>query len=134
MTSQSYAALAGRILLSLIYLMSGFQKLGDYSGTLQEIQSVGMPLPMIAYGIAVVVEIIGGLAILVGCQTRWVALAMCLYTLAAAYYFHAHFDDQNQTIHFMKNLSMAGGFLYVFAFGAGAISIDARIARKTGTS
>lgn len=130
MAAQSYGALIGRVLLSLIFIVSGFQKLGSYAGTLQEIQSVGMPLPVIAYGMAVVIEVIGGVAILVGCQTRWVALVMCIYTLAAAYYFHAHFDDQNQTIHFMKNLSIAGGFLVLFASGAGPISIDARIASK----
>jgi putative oxidoreductase len=125
MTSyEPYAALAGRLLLSLIFIISGFEKLGNYSGTLQEIQSAGLPIPTIAYIVAVVVEVAGGLAILVGFKARWVGAAMCLYTLAAALSFHAHFGDQNQTIHFMKNVAIAGGFLYVVAFGAGAISVD----------
>jgi putative oxidoreductase len=127
MTSyESYAAVAGRVLISLIFLISGIQKIGDYAGTVQEIQSAGLPFPVLAYIVAVIVEIGVALAVLLGFRTRLAAAVMCVYTLAAALSFHAHFADPNQAIHFWKNIAIAGGFLMIVAFGAGALSIDAR--------
>jgi putative oxidoreductase len=116
----------GRILISAIFLISGTGKIADPAGTISAIQSVGLPLPPVSYGVAVVIEIVGGLALVVGYQTRAVALAVAGFCLATALSFHAHFGDQNQFIHFFKNLTMAGGLLQVFAFGAGRFSLDAR--------
>ncbi|HEV8695156.1 MAG TPA: DoxX family protein, partial [Lysobacter sp.] len=86
----------------------------------------GLPLPQIAYGITVVVELLGGVCLLIGFKTRVAALVLALFSVAAALKFHTNFDDQNQLIHFMKNLAIAGGLLQVFAFGAGTLSMDAR--------
>jgi putative oxidoreductase len=122
--AESYAAAAGRVLLSAIFLMSGFGKLADRTGTIQYIEAAGLPLPSIAYLVALVCEIGGGLAILVGFKARIAAAIMCLFTLAAAIGFHSNFADPDMVIHFMKNVAMAGGFLMIVAFGAGPLSVD----------
>ena len=131
MACQSYAAVGGRILLSVMFLLSGFGKLADRTGTIQYIESAGLPLPSLAYLVSLVCEIGGGLAILVGFKARWAAAVLFVFTLAAGLSFHAHFNDQDQTIHFLKNLAIAGGFLYVVAFGTGCFSLDAWLAKKS---
>ena len=122
--SASYAAVAGRLLLSLIFLVSGVSKLADPSGTMQYIESAGLPMPGVAYLVALVCELGCGLALLVGYRARWAAAVLTVFTLASALAFHAHFTDPDQMVHFMKNLAIAGGFLYVVAYGAGALSVD----------
>jgi len=123
----NYLVLLGRIGLALMYLMSGWNKIGGYAATAQYMESAGVPAGLLPLVIAV--EIAGGLAVLFGFLTRWAALGLALYTLIAAALFHAHFADQNQMIHFMKNVTITGGFLVLAAHGAGAFSIDARRAR-----
>jgi len=123
---ESYVALAGRILLSAIYLISGWGKLTDRTGTIQYIESAGLPLPSLAYLAALICELGGGLAVLVGFKARFTAAVMCVFTLAAALGFHSNFADPDMTIHFMKNVAIAGGFLMIVAFGPGTLSIDAR--------
>ena len=85
-----------------------------------------------AYAIAVLVELAGGLLLIAGYQARSVALALAVFSLATAVSFHSNFADQNQMIHFLKNVMMAGGLLQIVAFGAGAISLDARFLRSRG--
>jgi len=118
-------ALVGRILLAVLFLMSGVGKLGAPAGTQAYIAAAGLPAPLLAYLVAVVVEVGGGLLLIVGYQTRIVAVIMALFTLAAAFGFHNNFADQNQMIHFMKNLAITGGLLQVAAFGSGGFSLDA---------
>jgi putative oxidoreductase len=125
--SIDYLLLVGRILLAAIFISAAFGKISSPSGTIGYISHVGLPLPTVAYGIAVIVELVGGLALLVGFKTRWAATALAVFTVVAALAFHHDFGDQMQTIHFMKNLAIAGGFLYVIAFGAGTISVDQRM-------
>jgi putative oxidoreductase len=130
-STQNTVAVVGRILIALIFVLSGFSKIGGFDGTVGYIASKGLPLPALGAVIAIVVELFGGIALILGLYTRWVALAMALFTLAAAVFFHNFWGvpaDQmmNQNIHFMKNISMVGGLLTVFAFGAGAFSLDAR--------
>ncbi|HTI85424.1 MAG TPA: DoxX family protein [Alphaproteobacteria bacterium] len=122
---QSYSLLVGRILLSVIFIVSGVGKLADPSGTIQDIASTALPLPTVAYAGAVVVEIVGSLNILAGFRTRFSAAVLTVYTLAAALMFHNHFADPDQMIHFMKNVAMAGGFLCLVASGPGTLSLDA---------
>ncbi|WP_439448239.1 DoxX family protein [Stenotrophomonas sp. ATs4] len=122
----SSAALLGRLLLSAIFLVSGIGKLADASGTIGYIASSGLPLPQLAYVAALAVELGGALLLVLGYQTRSVALLMALFALATAIGFHANVSDQNQLFHFLKNLAMAGGLLQVCAFGAGAFSLDAK--------
>ncbi|MDK1385468.1 DoxX family protein [Sinorhizobium sp. 8-89] len=126
---QSVLAFIGRLLLAAIFLSSGFEKLADPSGTIGYIAAANLPLPSVAYAIALVLELGGGILLVLGYQARLVALALAVFTLVSALGFHTNFADQNQMIHFMKNLAITGGFLQIVAFGAGPFSLDARASR-----
>ncbi len=124
----SFATLLGRVGLSLIFIISGFGKIAAYAGTQQYMESQGVPgalLPLV-----ILTELGGGLAILGGFFTRWVAIALAGFSVISALLFHHNFGDQMQAINFWKNIAMAGGFLVLFANGAGAYSIDALRSRK----
>lgn len=131
MTDQSLAptrhadrlALAGRVLMAAIFVLAGANKAFDPAGTTGYIASVGLPLPQVAYAGAVAVELLGGIALLVGFRTRTVALALAAFTLVTAAVFHNQLGDQTQFVMFFKNLAMAGGLLYVAAFGPGRFAI-----------
>lgn len=120
------AATAGRVLLATIFLLSGVSKLAAPAGTIGYIAAAGLPFPEGAYAAAVFVEVVLASALIVGYQTRIVAAAIAVFSLATAFGFHADFADQNQFIHFFKNVAIAGGLLQVVAFGGGALSLDAR--------
>jgi putative oxidoreductase len=115
-------ALFGRIGLSLIFIISGWGKIAAYAGTQQYMESAGLPGGLLPLVIAL--ELGGGLAILGGVFTRWIALAMAAFSLASAALFHAHFGDAAQAMNFWKNVAMAGGFLMLAAHGAGTLSLD----------
>lgn len=116
-------ALAGRVLMAAIFILAGANKAFDPAGTTGYIASVGLPLPQVAYAGAVAVELLGGIALLVGFRTRTVALALAAFTLVTAAVFHNQLGDQTQFVMFFKNLAMAGGLLYVAAFGPGRFAI-----------
>ena len=118
------AAAVGRFLLAAIFLWSGYGKVTDPATALGYIQSVGLPAPGVALGVAAFIELVGGLALVVGYRTRLVAAVMALFCLATAAVFHSAFADPSQLINFFKNLAMTGGLLQVVAFGAGRISLD----------
>ena len=120
----SYIAASGRLLMALIFLISGAGKIAAPGMTLGYIASAGLPLPLIAYLVAVGIELGGGILLVVGYQTRIVASVMTIFAIVTALSFHHDFADQNQMIHFLKNVAMAGGLLQIVAFGAGAFSID----------
>ena len=124
--SQSTLAAVGRLLIALLFLLSGVGKIAAPAATQGYIAAVGLPLPLLGYLIAIVVELGGGVLLLLGYRTRLVSLIMAAFTLAAALAFHHDFADQNQMIHFLKNIAIIGGLLQVAAFGAGSLSIDAR--------
>ena len=130
-TTASYAATAGRVLLGTIFLLSGASKLAAPAGTIGYIASAGLPFPEAAYAAAVFVEVVLASALIVGYQTRWVAAAIAVFGLATAFGFHSNLADQNQFIHFFKNVAIAGGLLQVVAFGGGSLSVDARLNRKS---
>ena len=123
-------AFIGRLLLASLFLISGIGKLAAPAATKAYIVSAGLPLPDLAYIGAVIVEVGFGLAFLLGYRSRVVATVMALFTLAAAFAFHAHFGDANQQVHFLKNLAIAGGLLQIAALGAGEWSLDAYRARR----
>ena len=128
---KTYGPLGGRILLALIFLMSGYGKVTGFEGTVGYIASKGLPLPQVAAAAAAAVELVSSILLIVGWQARWAATALLLFTIPATLIFHNFWavdaaQVQNQTIHFMKNLSMMGGMLYVMAFGAGPLSLDNR--------
>jgi putative oxidoreductase len=128
---QNHLALAARILMAILFLIAGYGKIGGFAGTAGYIASKGLPLPQLGVVIAIVVELGGALALIAGFQTRAVALVMAVFTVATGVFFHNYWAmpaDQvgvNQ-IMFMKNLSIAGGLLMMSAFGAGALSLDAK--------
>jgi putative oxidoreductase len=125
-TTQATVPVIGRILLGIIFILSGVSKLGDPVGTQAYIASVGLPLPLLGYIVAVVTEIAGGVMLLVGYRARLAAVALAIFTVAAAVFFHHAFGDRNQFIHFMKDLAITGGLLQVVGFGAGVFSLDNR--------
>lgn len=129
-----YLPLIGRILIGLPFAMSGLGKLAAYGSTTATIGAVGLPFPPLAYVVAVAVELGGGLLLILGYRVRPVALALAVFCVATAVSFHSNFADQNQMIHFLKNVMIAGGLLQIAAFGAGAISLDQRRVRSTTPS
>ena len=120
------AAFLGRLLLSVIFVLSGFQKLAEFSGTVAFMGSEGLPLPLIAAIVAVLVECVGGILLIVGYQTRLTGIILALWCIATAIVAHRNFGNQDQMIHFLKNVAIAGGFLQLAAFGAGGWSLDAQ--------
>jgi putative oxidoreductase len=124
-----YGPLAGRILIALIFLLAGFGKLTGFAGTVGYIASKGLPLPQLAAVGAIIVELGGGIMLVVGWKTRLAAAVIFAFTALTALIFHNFWSvppeqAQNQMIHFMKNISMMGGLLYVVIHGAGALSLD----------
>jgi putative oxidoreductase len=122
------ATLIGRILMAHIFLLAGISKITGYAATQGWMESMGvsgMLLPLV-----ILLEIGGGLALILGWQTRWAALALAGFSILAALIFHHNFADQTDMIMFMKDFAMAGGLVYIGAFGAGAWSLDARRAHK----
>ncbi len=117
--------LLGRLMLSAIFVVSGLSKAAAPAATIGYIGAVGLPLPELGFAAAVLVEVVGGLMLALGYHTRLAAAAIAVFTVAAAIAFHADFGDQNQFIHFMKNIALAGGLAQVVAFGAGRLSLDA---------
>ena len=135
MTKQNdTVALAGRILLGVLFLMSGLGKLAAPAATQGYIAAVGLPLPFVAYLGSTGIEVIGSVLLIVGLQTRLTASGLAVFTLLTAAFFHNNFADQNQMIHFMKNIAIVGGLLQVAAFGAGAFSLDRRFNRPVAPS
>ncbi|MXS85994.1 DoxX family protein [Nitrosomonas sp. HPC101] len=117
-----------RLFLAQIFLLSGIAKIGDYAGTQGYMEAMGIPGTLLPLVIAL--EAGGGLAIIVGWQTRLVAIALALFTLAAAAIFHNDFADQVQMIIFMKNIAIAGGFILLAVHGAGGYSLDSRCGKS----
>jgi len=122
--TNDYAAALGRLMIATLFLLSGLGKIAAPAVTQAYIASTGLPLPIAGYLIAVVVEVAGGLLLAVGYRTTFVATGMAVFTLATAAFFHNNFADQNQMIHFFKNIAITGGLLQVATFGAGSLSID----------
>ena len=125
-SNASATILLGRVLLAVIFLLSGFGKLTAIAGTSAYFAGLGLPLPAVTAVVVGLIELLGGLAILVGFQTRVAAWVLAVFTVATALVAHTGWADQMQMINFLKNLGIAGGFLVLSSSGAGAYSIDAR--------
>ena len=122
-----YAALVGRILIAVMFVMAGWSKIGGYAGTQGYMESHGVPgalLPLV-----ILVELGGGLAIIAGLFTRPVAVLLAGFCILTALFFHSAPDQANQ-INFMKNLGLAGGFLFLVANGAGRLSLDSALLKR----
>lgn len=121
----------GRILLALLFVISGFGKLTGFEGTVGYIAGKGLPLPQLGAAGAIAVELVGGILLAVGWQARWAATAIFLFLIPTTFLFHNFWaydgpQAQMQQLQFMKNLCIMGGMLYVMAFGAGPFSVDHR--------
>lgn len=141
----SYLPFLGRLLLCGLFIWSGYGKLKDLKGAAAYFAAIGIPAPTLMVWVTVIVELVGGLAILIGLKARLAATILALWCLLTGFVVHlaaaisltdpmAAYDNM---IHFYKNLAVAGGFLYVVAYGAGALSIDHGLtgaSRKTETS
>ena len=121
---KKYAVPLGRLLLASLFVWAGFGKLMNPSGVAEYFAHVNIPAPNVTVWLVIIIELVGGLAILAGFMTRWVALALAIFCLITGFAVHLPVGDQPNMINFFKNLTMAGGFLYVFAFGAGIWSVD----------
>ena len=124
----NHAALIGRLFMSSLFILYGYKKITGFAGTEAYMGkfSVLAWAPVVFAAIAVIVELGGGLLILVGYKTRCVALVCAIYVLIASLLAHTNFVDPNQMSHFFKNMAIVGGFLMLVANGAGSMSIDAR--------
>ena len=125
---QDTLALIGRALIAFLFIPAGIGKLMGFSGTVGYINSVGLPLPELGAAIAIIVELGLGIALLVGFKTRWTAIAMAIFTVATALFFHKYWSAPDamkmmQQINFNKNIAIAGGLLAIAAFGPGRFSI-----------
>ena len=123
------AALAGRILLAVLFLKSGWGKIGGFDQTAAMMASKGIPLANIALVITILMELGGGILLVIGYKARWAALGLALWLIPVTLTFHNYWavppeQVQAQTINFFKNLSIFGGMLMVFAFGPGRYSLD----------
>ncbi len=114
--------LTGRVLISGVFLLSGFNKIGNYDGTVGWMESFGLPGFLLVP--AIILEIVAPILIIIGYQTRIAAGALSLFCLATAIIFHTDFSDQMQFIAFMKNLALAGGFLFLVVNGAKGYCLD----------
>lgn len=132
---QNPLALVGRILLAALFIPAGIGKITGFAGTVGYATAMGMPMPSVGVAVGLLIELLGGLALLVGLCTRWSALVLAFFTLVASCIFHAYWSvpaDQQmmQQLLFFKNVAVTGGLLAFAAFGAGAWSVDGARARR----
>ena len=120
----TYLLALARVLMSSLFVWDGVVQLRSPAGTAAYFASLGIPMPSVTVWVSIAVHLLGGLAILVGYKTRWAAAVLLVLCLGTAFVVHLPAGDVDNMTHFYKNLVMAGGFLYIIAFGAGAISID----------
>lgn len=127
--SNSVVPLIGRILLCLIFLVSGISKIFNFGPTASHMGNVGLPMPEILLVVTIVIEVIGGLMILLGWGVRWAGLIIFLWLIPTTFLFHAFWDVPADRMRmemnaFMKNIAIMGGMLYLWAFGSGPFSLD----------
>ena len=122
--AESYLPALARVLMCGLFIWDGVLQLRDPAGTAAYFARLNIPMPSIAVWVSIAIHLLGGLGILIGFKTRCAAALLLLLCLGTAFGIHLPAGDTENMIHFYKNLVMAGGFLYVIAFGAGAVSVD----------
>lgn len=125
------AALVGRVLVALLFVLAGWQKIGGFEGVAGYIASKGLPMPQVLAAGTIVLELAGGLALMAGFKTRWVAALFFLWLIPTSVLFHPYWASdpasmQNHFNHFFKNVSIMGAMAMLVAFGPGAWSVDKR--------
>ncbi|MBD9388599.1 DoxX family protein [Agrobacterium sp. AGB01] len=133
MTTERYLPLAGRLLIGLPFVFFGLAKAATFEKTVALVELVGIPLPVIGAVGAITLEVGGGLLVALGYKVRPVAVLLAIFTMVTAYYFHSNLADENTLVNFFKNVMLTGGLLQVVAFGAGAFSLDAFLAKRSDT-
>ena len=128
----SIGELVGRVLLGLLFVLEAAMKLASYADAARYTAAYGVPAQLLPAAIAL--ELVAGTMIIAGWGTRIAALALSVFCFVVAFIFHTKFSDQNQLIHFQKDIALAGAFLVVWARGAGALSVDAWRARRGGSA
>jgi putative oxidoreductase len=123
-TTHAAAAFVGRLLLAALFLLEGWSKLRGYGPAGAYMEKFSVPAALLPG--AILVELGGGILLVIGWQTRLAALALAAFCVAAAFLFHTNFADHNQLLHFQKDLAIAGGLLALAAFGSGRYSIEGR--------
>jgi putative oxidoreductase len=122
--AQDYLPTLARLLMCSLFIWDGVVQLRDPAGTLNYFTSLNIPSPAIAVWVSIAIHLLGGIGILIGFMTRWAAALLILLCLGTAFGVHLPAGDVENMTHFYKNLVMAGGLLYVIAFGAGAFALD----------
>ena len=123
---QDIALLVGRILIGALFLIAAYGKMKGYGGTVGYFTKLGIPMPEIATPLSIAFEALAGILLIIGYQTRIVALAIAAFCIVTALIAHTNIADGNQLNHLLKNLAVAGGCLALFVTGAGAQSVDAK--------
>lgn len=128
---EKFGPLLGRILIALLFIPAGINKITGFGGTVGYITSKGLPMPEVGAVIAILVEVVVAAALLVGFKARYAALILALFTAAASVFFHNFWavpeaQKMMQQLMFTKNFAIVGGLLFIAAFGAGPLSVDNR--------
>ena len=123
-------AFIGRCLMAVLFLLSGFGKVAAPAASIAWIASTGLPMATAAYIVSIIIELGGGLLLVLGWQIRPLGAVLSVYAIVTAFIFHRNVADQNQLFHFLKNIAVMGGLFQLMAFGAGNFSLDARRARN----
>ena len=126
---KDWVALVGRALFALTFIVTGWQKITAFSGTVGFLASTGLPFPSLLTVASIVVELGGGLAVLFGWKTRWAALGFIVFVIVVTPIFHAFWSEppaqaMMQQVNFLKNVAILGGALLLLAFGPGRYSVD----------
>ncbi len=129
---KQYGPLLGRILLSVIFILAGFNKINGFEGTAGYMASKGLPMTEVLLVLTIIIELGGGLLILVGWQARWAAMAIFLFIIPVTFVFHPFWSFEGQeAMHqynsFMKNLTIMGGMMYIMVYGSGPLSLDKKL-------
>ena len=129
--AKQYAPVAGRILIALLFLMSGYGKIGAFEATSATMAAKGMPASDVLLVCAIVLELVGATLLVIGWKTEWAALALIVFLIPATLYFHNYWSYpaeqvRNQRNHFMKNVTILGALVFIVGMGAGPLSVDSR--------
>jgi putative oxidoreductase len=128
-STKDVAALVGRVLLALMFIVAGYGKVTGYDGTAGFMASAGLPMVGVLLPLTILVELGGGIALIIGWKARWAALLLAGFTVLASLTFHNFWSMKPDevmvnSLFFYKNVAVIGGMLFIFAFGPGRISVD----------